>query len=83
MPLGRFGMGQYITMGQLPLGNQRGPWPLPALKKKKKKSYSTYKNLIDPHSHSFWAPTNIIFGPFQQKKLTQNKIIKIIQQPKS
>ena len=34
-------------------------------------------------SHNFQAFTNIIFQPFQQKKLAQNKIIKIIQQPKS
>ena len=39
---------------------------------KKKKKLSRYKKLINPHSNKFWAPTNTIFDPFQQK-LTKKK----------
>ena len=47
---------------------------------KKKKARVGKKKLIDPHSNNFWAPTNTIFGPFQQKLAPKKKFTKFSKQ---
>ena len=55
-----------------PFGDQRGPWPL---------LVKELEQINWPHSYNFLALLTLFSDPFN-KKLAQNKIIKIIQQSK-